>query len=394
MRAAFAARYPDIVMVTTTLFILLACILTAMAYLDIGRHSTSLSARTAFTFMRVAGDLNSADPFVQLRFDQEGVLRLSRRIGEARNLIRQGGEGSNVEVYSDHPNLAGASAPSDDFRVNALRAIRNGESKFEGLVSENGRDYFRVAAPLLATQDCAGCLSAGLADYKKGDTIGIREVAVPVDGDQTGIVGKLKYALATMFGALLVFLGLVVPMTRHNRSERVKMRNLADSLEVQASTDPLTGLKNRRYFESMLDDIVSRFNEEHAPLGLLVFDLDHFKKVNDTHGHDTGDLVLREVALRLRAITRDGDVVARIGGEEFAVIAPNASLDQCRTIAERYRDLIGSLRIDVGKVVLRPTISIGIATNAGGEMAAGDLFKAADRKLYEAKHAGRNRVAA
>lgn len=394
MRAAVAARYPDIVMVTTTLFILMACILTAMAYLEVGRHATNHTARTASTFMRVVGDINIPDPFSQMRFDEEGVLRLSRRVTEARDLIRAGAEGSDVEIFSDHPNFAGASAPSDDFRVKALDAIRRGKSHFESVGSVNGREYYRIAAPLVATQDCSGCIAAGVKDYKKGDTLGIREVVVPIDDDRWGIIGKLEYALSMMLGALLVFLCLVVPMTRHNRSERVKMRNLADTLEVQASTDPLTGLKNRRYFESKLEELVHRFNEEQAPLGLLVFDLDHFKKVNDTHGHDAGDLVLREVALRLRAITRDGDVVARIGGEEFAVITPNATLDQSLAIAERYREMIGALKIDVGKVVLRPTISVGVATNVEGEVLASDLFKSADRKLYEAKHAGRNRVAA
>ncbi len=381
-------------MVTTTLFILLACILTAMAYLDVGNHAKGHSARTAFTFMRVAGELNSADPFAQMRFDEEGVLRLSRRVSEARDLIRQGAEGSDVEIFSDHPNFAGASARPDDFRLKALAAIRSGKSQYEGVERDNGRDYYRIAAPLLATQDCSGCIAAGVKDYKKGDTLGIREVVVPIDDEGSGILGKLKRALVMMLGALLVFLCLVVPMTRHNRSERVKMRNLADTLEVQASTDPLTGLKNRRYFEGKLEELVSRYNEEQSPLGLLVFDLDHFKKVNDTHGHDAGDLVLREVALRLRAITRDGDVVARIGGEEFAVIAPDATMDQSLVIAERYREMIGALRINVGKVVLRPTISVGVATNIDGGFLASDLFKAADRKLYEAKHAGRNRVAA
>jgi diguanylate cyclase (GGDEF)-like protein len=130
------------------------------------------------------------------------------------------------------------------------------------------------------------------------------------------------------------------------------------------------------------------------PLGLLVFDLDHFKKVNDTHGHDAGDMVLREVALRLRAITRDHDVVARIGGEEFAVITPYASQEQLLMVAERYRTMISALNIPIGKVVLKPTISIGIATNSDGTDNVHDLFKAADRKLYQAKREGRNRVAA
>ena len=128
-------------------------------------------------------------------------------------------------------------------------------------------------------------------------------------------------------------------------------------------------------------------------VGLMILDLDHFKSVNDNFGHDAGDLVLREVALRLKGVSREHDVVARMGGEEFAVITPFINEGTMMDIAERYRANIEALRIDVGTAILRPTISIGVAVSSS-DTDEYQLYQMADRKLYQAKEAGRNRVAA
>ena len=109
-------------------------------------------------------------------------------------------------------------------------------------------------------------------------------------------VKKLLYACGMLAVSLMVFLGIIIPMIKRSRQEKAQFHTLAASLEVQATTDPLTGLHNRRYFEQALEEYLAEFNSRKSPLGLLVFDLDHFKKVNDTHGHDVGDVVLREVA--------------------------------------------------------------------------------------------------
>ncbi|MCB1422592.1 MAG: GGDEF domain-containing protein [Nitratireductor sp.] len=150
----------------------------------------------------------------------------------------------------------------------------------------------------------------------------------------------------------------------------------------------------RRYFEAALAGYLKEFNAVKATLGLLILDLDHFKSINDNYGHDVGDIVLKEVALRMRAISRDHDIVARLGGEEFAVITPYANREQLLGVAERYRNMVEALAIKHGNIVIRPTVSIGVATNEGEMDNADDLFKSADQKLYQAKNAGRNRVAA
>jgi diguanylate cyclase (GGDEF)-like protein len=194
--------------------------------------------------------------------------------------------------------------------------------------------------------------------------------------------------------SLAVMLFVIYPVVRLGMIERLQIGQRAQSLEKQATTDPLTGMHNRRYFEEALRGYLREFNRIGASLGLLILDLDHFKSVNDNYGHDVGDIVLKEVALRMRAISREHDIVARLGGEEFAVITPYASFEQLRGVAERYRQMVEALRIKNGNIIIRPTVSIGVATNEGGVDNADDLYKAADKKLYQAKNAGRNRVAA
>jgi len=179
----------------------------------------------------------------------------------------------------------------------------------------------------------------------------------------TSQLDLLRYAIIVQLFAFGGIVGVMVPLLRRSQDETTNISNLAKSFEKQAVTDALTELPNRRYFEGAFEAYLKEFNSLDQSFGLMVLDLDYFKSVNDNHGHDIGDLVLREVALRLSAITREHDIVARLGGEEFAVITPFASHSQLLAIAERYRANIESLKVDIGKVILRPTISIGVATN-------------------------------
>ncbi|HSO46647.1 MAG TPA: diguanylate cyclase [Rhizobiaceae bacterium] len=394
MRGSFSARNFDIVMVMDAILISLACLLVILAYREINgaplRHSQDLAA----TVMAMSDDLAREDDFSGMRLDSDGTMHLRRRFENAKAQVTRAKENSSFVVYSDHPNLAGLSDAADEFRTEALKAIRAGEPMFSQSVMIDGASMIRIAAPLQAAGDCVSCADSGTDVYKRGDVIGIREIILPVGNGFANTIQKLLFACGMLASSLMLFLGIIIPMIKRSRQEKAQFHNLAASLEVQASTDPLTGLHNRRYFEQALQEYLTQFNAKRMPLGLLVFDLDHFKKVNDTHGHDAGDMVLREVALRLRAITRDSDVVARIGGEEFAVITPYATEEQLMAVAERYRTMISALNIPIGRVVLKPTISIGVATNADGTNNAHDLFKAADNKLYQAKREGRNRIAA
>ena len=171
--------------------------------------------------------------------------------------------------------------------------------------------------------------------------------------------------------------------------------NLDQSLEA-AVTDQLTGLHNRRYMTGQLDALVARAVQGGDPVAALLVDLDHFKKINDSFGHDVGDEVLREFAVRLATNVRVADLPVRYGGEEFVVIMPGASLEAAERTAERIRlHVSGSpIRVSGGKDVLSVTISIGVAATNGPKDTPEALLKRADEALYEAKASGRNRVIA
>ena len=171
--------------------------------------------------------------------------------------------------------------------------------------------------------------------------------------------------------------------------------NLDHSLEL-AVTDQLTGLHNRRYMAGQLDALVRRAGAGGDPVAVLVIDIDHFKKVNDSFGHAVGDEVLREFAVRLASNVRAIDLPVRFGGEEFVVVMPDTELDHAHRIAERIRlHVAGSpFRVLGGEELLTVTISIGVAASLGENDGSAPLIKRADEAMYEAKSKGRNRVIA
>ncbi|MDP1630377.1 MAG: PleD family two-component system response regulator [Caulobacter sp.] len=171
--------------------------------------------------------------------------------------------------------------------------------------------------------------------------------------------------------------------------------NLDHSLEL-AVTDQLTGLHNRRYMEGQLEALVKRAVHGGDPVAALMIDIDHFKKINDNFGHDVGDQVLREFAVRLASNVRAIDLPCRYGGEEFTVIMPGAALEDAQRVAERIRlHVAGSpFRVVEGRELLTVTISIGVAATLGEGDTPEALLKRADEAVYEAKAAGRNCVIA
>lgn len=159
--------------------------------------------------------------------------------------------------------------------------------------------------------------------------------------------------------------------------------------------DALTKVYNRRYFDERLSAEVAYARRHHSLLALLIFDLDHFKNLNDTHGHLAGDRALAEVAAHVQGQIRSEDVLARYGGEEFVVLLRETSPEGTAALAERIRSGIENLDIAYEERKLRVTVSIGAATIRGSPaMTAERLIEMADRFLYRAKSAGRNRVCA
>ncbi len=179
---------------------------------------------------------------------------------------------------------------------------------------------------------------------------------------------------------------------RRRFTERLR-DNVQQSMEL-AVTDPLTGLYNRRYMETHADSLVERAAARGKPLTVLIIDIDHFKAVNDTHGHDAGDDVLREFSDRLRSCIRGIDLACRYGGEEFVVVMPDTDLGVASKVAERIRRRVAAepFPIERGSRNVEVTISIGLAGRIGPQDKAALIMKRADAALYLAKRDGRNRV--
>lgn len=183
-------------------------------------------------------------------------------------------------------------------------------------------------------------------------------------------------------------------LRQHRYAEQLRA-NVTQSMEM-AITDALTGLYNRRYMESHLDTLVTTSAQRGKSISLLLMDIDFFKAVNDTHGHDVGDDVLRELARRIRRAIRGIDMTCRLGGEEFVIVLPDADMVRACAIAERVREMVGREPFPVSStgLTLDITISVGVAVLESAADTADTILKRADRALYQAKRDGRNRVVA
>jgi two-component system cell cycle response regulator len=173
-----------------------------------------------------------------------------------------------------------------------------------------------------------------------------------------------------------------------------KLRQSLDMSVELAVTDQLTGLYNRRYMSTHLGTLIESSIESGRELSLLILDIDYFKSINDSHGHDVGDQILREFAKRIIGNVRSVDLACRYGGEEFVVIMPETDLSFAYMVAERVRQQVAGIPFGIDRApgALHVTISVGVTTSEGKADTADALLRRADQALYRAKRDGRNRV--
>ena len=200
-------------------------------------------------------------------------------------------------------------------------------------------------------------------------------------------------------GLLLVSVGAGIRYLRRGREHQVEIARinaelvaLNDELKVQACFDSLTGCRNRRYFLEEVDNELKRSARFAFPCCLAVLDIDHFKEVNDQHGHAAGDVLLKHFARTVGACLRSSDSLGRLGGEEFALLLPQTSLEGAVELAERVRAAVESSSVRCDQVEVAVTVSIGVEQWRGGDDSVESLIVRADHAMYAAKHDGRNRV--
>jgi len=241
----------------------------------------------------------------------------------------------------------------------------------EILISQDMKDahlQHRRAYNLAPTRRSMGRLNA-LAAVKKGGEIIPVEIALnPIGSEGQG--------------------QLTVVAIRDARQQR----DLFQELERLATTDPLTGALNRRSFDNAYARELERTKRAKNRLFVMLLDIDHFKKINDQYGHAEGDKALMQLVSTCKSTLRKTDVLARIGGEEFAILSPTDDAAEAMTLAERIRENIMSITVDVAAGVFSFTVSIGVANAEPGENTVTGVLARADRALYEAKRSGRNRV--
>lgn len=171
-----------------------------------------------------------------------------------------------------------------------------------------------------------------------------------------------------------------------------KERAYAEQLKALANTDPLTGILNRRRFFERAEEVFSKPSGDASSVGVLMLDIDHFKTINDTHGHRAGDLVLMEFARRCQEVMHPGDSFARLGGEEFAVLLAAGEPSEAAALAERIRMAIHAASFDIEGITIPLSVSIGATLADPSDEPFGSAILRADTALYEAKRTGRNRV--
>lgn len=295
-------------------------------------------------------------------------VSFERILGEVLKIVEDLVESSEVAIYL-------TDEATGELKARVLR--RAGESRFHDFEDEDRSlvdEAFRERRTLRRIERGEVAIATLLfADAEIAGVLAVRAAGVGRSDEDFSVSERAVEALA----------------------KHVTLAIRKPTLYDKAVVDALTRLYTKRHFVSQLARYCATSRRTGAALGLVLCDIDHFKKVNDTHGHLTGDLVLAEVAAAIRATIREYDSAYRYGGEEMAVILPEAPLGAARALAERLRQAIEAKAFPTAKgEVLRVTASFGVATFTEKDAAPEALVAAADEALYDAKHGGRNRVRA
>lgn len=295
-------------------------------------------------------------------------------------------EGIKFRITSLSP-IDPENAP-DPFEREALGKLQHRLGEFSRLMYPPGKPpVFRYLAPLKADHTCLECHKT--QGYSVGSIVGAVSITIPVKA----MVDDARTSKILLVIAGLLVMSLLIGVSYFMTWNLVrKLDSVQRRYTSLISTDELTRLRNRRSVLQRFEEECERADRLGSPLSVMLIDLDHFKHINDSYGHPFGDQVLRQAAARMKASLRRYDVIGRIGGEEFLVVAPGATLEEAETLAERIRSRICSMKVVEGDLVCSLTVSIGVVTFSSSAGTPDILMRKADAALYRAKEEGRDRV--
>ncbi|MFC1610034.1 diguanylate cyclase [Myxococcota bacterium] len=366
-----------------------------------GQNAVTAVARDLTLYRQNAKALEVANTLLEAKLvEVEERSRVITLLGEMSDLLQ-----AAVTAKSAYAHIADYGRQLFPLDAGALCTVDPDEGIVEVVANWGELGTLRVFAP----DDCCALSSGRAHTVDTGEAAAVcphvsrnsvaGHTCVPIisQGEPLGIMcfrwdpegletGDASAAAAPFRKELAVAFANQVGLALSNL--RLKAR-----LRTQAIHDPLTGLHNRRYLDEAFHRELLRAARKTSPVGVLMLDLDHFKVFNDTHGHTAGDALLQAFAVQLRSNIRAEDVACRYGGEEFAVILPDATLGQALARAEQIREGMRKLTVDFqGRVLAGVTVSIGVAASPGHGESPDALLRAADAALYAAKADGRDRT--
>lgn len=295
-------------------------------------------------------------------------------------------EYNGVQFHITSRQLVNNDNAPDSFELDALKRFEKGETESWAIENVANGPLFRYMAPLMMEHSCQKCHSG--FGYKEGDIRGGISISIPFDKISREIALNRYVIIGLSLLTLILLLGSSYLMLNQLTG---KIEAAQRALHEASISDELTGLRNRRFLMSRFHEELERARRHNTSLGLLMLDLDHFKKINDNYGHPFGDLVLKSAAGTILEAMREYDVAARYGGEEFAVLVPETKHQDLFALAERIRVQLEEKDIFDASASVKVTVSIGVTSLEESDTLE-TLLNRADKALYQAKHEGRNRT--